>query len=407
VIVLAGFSIPCLGSEQSAPAVRRTSRLSTLKIVQLPEPKITGQLSFEEALAKQQSIEPPSSQRLQLAEIGQLAWAGQGVMRSTAVAGVTPPADEAYPVKLYFVMPEGVYLYSANNHTLQQVTGSDVRSELATAVFNQPIASASGCGIILAGNIRGFAPRYGNDARKVMLLQAGQMAQNIMLQAVGLKLGFTALNNFDDNNVKRICRLSRTLEPLYVIFAGSPAGQEQTTTTQVQNAGQVKKAVLIVPRTFREEELFDTKRGLELASVQTVIAGTQTGPIPSMLGGTVQAALPLNQVKVDEFDAVIFIGGTGAVEFYNSPIALNIARETVAKNKVLAAISLAPATLANAGVLKGVRATGFIGVRDRLTQGGAVYTSNPVERDNLIITATDPLAVPGFVRAILDALAGR
>jgi hypothetical protein len=66
VIVLAGFSIPCLGSEQSASAVRRTSRLSTLKIVQLPEPKNTGQLSFEEALAKQQSIEPPSIQRLQM-----------------------------------------------------------------------------------------------------------------------------------------------------------------------------------------------------------------------------------------------------------------------------------------------------------------------------------------------------
>lgn len=126
-----------------------------------------------------------------------------------------------------------------------------------------------------------------------------------------------------------------------------------------------------------------------------------------MLGGIVQAVLPLNQVKVDEFDAIIFIGGTGAVEFYNNPFALKIAREAVAKNKVLAAISLAPVIPAEAGVLKGVRATGFVGVRDRLIKGGALYTGNPVERDNLIITATDPLAVPMFVRAILDALTGR
>ena len=110
---------------------------------------------------------------------------------------------------------------------------------------------------------------------------------------------------------------------------------------------------------------------------------------------------------VDDYNAIVFIGGQGAVEYFDNPIALNIAREAAAKRKVLAAICIAPTVLANAGVLTGVRATSFISERDRLVQSGAVYTGAPVERDRFIITASGPLAAVPFGRAIADALAGR
>jgi len=407
VIVLASFLVPCLGADKSTTPIRRVPRPSALKTVQLPEAKTTGAVSFEQALSLQQSAKPPANQRLKFEEIGQLAWAGRGVVKLPTVAGVTSPADETYPIKLYFAIPEGIYLYNANDHTLQQVANSDVRGELASAVLNQPTAPAPGCAVILTGSIRGLTTRSGTDVRKTMLMQAGQTAQNILLQAVSLQLGFTAINDFDISTVRRICKTARSIEPLYVIFVSYPVGQEPATATKEQSASTAKKAVLIVPRVFRDEELIETKRILELASVQTIVAGTKTGPIMGMLGSTVQVNVPLQQVKVDEFDAVVFIGGTGAVEYFNSPFALNIAREAAAKGKVLAAISIAPAILANAGVLKGVRATSYITERDRLMASGAIYTGAPVERDGFIITATDLLAVPVFARAILDALSGK
>ena len=404
---LAGLCVICWGQEKAGPPARRVPRASALKTVQLPEPRSTGAVSFEQALAKQQAVLAPTNQRLKFAEIGQLAWAGQGVTRPPTIVGTTPPTDEVYPVKLYFVIPDGTYLYNPNDHTLQQTASGDVREALAAAVLGQN-ASAAGCEIVIAGSARGLAARYGNDARSAMLLQAGQMAQNMLLQAVSLELGFVAVNRFDANSVRRVCRLSRSLEPLYVVFAGYPAGKEQAVTDQSQAGAVTKKALLIVARQgFRDEELFETKRILELAGVQTVTTSTRTGTLMGMLGGVAQASLLLHQVKVDDFDAIVFIGGTGAVEYFNSPAALNIAREAAAKSKVLAAISIAPSVLANAGVLTGTRATSFISERGRLLQSGAIYTGVPVERDGFTITATDPLAVPLFARAILDALAGR
>jgi protease I len=112
-------------------------------------------------------------------------------------------------------------------------------------------------------------------------------------------------------------------------------------------------------------------------------------------------------LKVEEYDAVIFIGGLGAAEYVASPSALNVAREAVRNGKVLAAIGVAPTILANAGVLAGIRATSFLSERERLIQGGAIYTGLPGERDRLIITATGPAAVVPFGRAIVDAMAGR
>jgi len=141
--------------------------------------------------------------------------------------------------------------------------------------------------------------------------------------------------------------------------------------------------------------------------VQTVIASSRTGLVRGMLGGGAEARILVNDIVVDDYDAIIFVGGPGASEYFNSPVALNIAREAANKQKILAAICIAPTVLANAGVLKGVTATSFLSERVRLIRAGARYTGAPVERDGLIITASGPMAAIQFGRAIAEALAGR
>ena len=168
-----------------------------------------------------------------------------------------------------------------------------------------------------------------------------------------------------------------------------------------------KILMIIAPENFRDEELFETKQALNNARVETVIASTRTGIVTGMLGGRAEATVLLNNLRVDDYDAIIFVGGSGAKEYFNSRVALNIAREAVDKRKVLAAICIAPTVLANAGVLVGVRATSFLSERAKLQKAGAQYTGAPVERDGLIITASGPMASTQFGRAIADTLASR
>ena len=221
-------------------------------------------------------------------------------------------------------------------------------------------------------------------------------------------LGSVPVGGFDARDISRICRLPANREPIYVICVGYPLAQTTTEAGPGQQSTATKRAVLIVAgENFRDEELFETKRVLDAAAVQTVIASTKTGFIRGMLGNIAETGILVDQLRVDDYDAIIFIGGSGAAEYFENPVALNIAREAVSKGKILAAICIAPTVLANAGVLTGVRATSFLSEREKLVQGGAVYTGVPVERDRFIITGSGPAASVQFGKAVADALAGR
>jgi len=409
-IILAGFSILCWGQYRS--------RTAAVRIIQLPKAKQTGSMSFEEALAeKRQGLYQLSSEQLDYAQLGQLAWAGQGLVEGPEQSQIQPQPDVAAlrneqnrPISVYFVTSNGLYVYEPDEHGLEQTSNQDVRVALANATSNPEVVSIAGCDVIVAGSVRAITRRSGSEARKVMLLQAGRVLEDIQLQAVSLELGLVEVSNFDANGVKRACNIPRTVEPLFIIAIGHPLAESTLNSLQPGTAiqGMQKKAALIIARqNFRDEELFETKRVLEAVGVQTVIASTTLGAVRGMLSGIAEARILIDQLRVDDYDAIVFIGGVGAAEYFNNPIALNLVHEAAHRGKVLAAISTAPTILAQAGVIRGYRATSLLTERDRLVQAGAIYTGTPVERDRLIITASGPMASVQFGRLIADALAGR
>jgi protease I len=376
-------------------------RLSPTRIIELPQPNTTGAVSLEEALLKLQPVRRFAPEALKSDQISQLAWAALGSQRRRAGLKAPPVPEAALPMELYVATSRGLFRYDPAEHSLQQLSRTDPRPRLAKAVPDgRPITDA-GCDFIIVGSSKTFAA-YGKHATRLMHLQAGHAAQNVRLQAAALDLGSVAVGAFEPGPVSRLCKLSRNQEPVCIICVG------QSTDEAEQEQTVAGRAVLIVPsRDFRDEELFETMRILEASSVQTVIASSRIGLITGTLGGAAEATVPLGQIRVENFDAVIFIGGLGAREYFASPAALHIARTAVEQRKILAAMSIAPSILANAGVLKGVRATAWASERDVLVLSGAAYTGSLVERDGLIITGRDPMAAPLFAQAIAGALRGR
>ncbi len=395
-IVLVCFAALCLGQ-------RRTR--SPQKIIRLTNPNLTGTVSFEEALAKRRSVRLFANKPLESEQISQLAWAGQGITEPQRGLRTAPSAGETYPIDLYFATPEGLFVYRPAEHSLEQTSDQDIRGGLAAAASMDSVATA-GCNIIVAGSVRKLTSQFRTKARTYMLLEAGHIAQNIQLQAVCLDLGSVTIGGFNSKDVSRTCRLTRGLEPIYIICVGYPIEQAAAEALQ-EDTGTKRAALIAASQNFRDEELFETKRTLDAAAIQTVIASTRIGIIRGTLGGIAEANILVGQLRVEDYDAIIFIGGPGAVEYAANPAALNLAREAVRQRKILAAIDTAPTILANAGVLTGVRATSFLSERNRLILAGAVYTGIPVEQDRLIITGSSPAASIQFGRAIADALTGR
>ena len=166
-----------------------------------------------------------------------------------------------------------------------------------------------------------------------------------------------------------------------------------------------KKAVMVIAeKNFRDEELFEPKKILEAEGVKVIVVSTSFNIARGMLGGKVKPDMLLSEIKVDDYDAIIFVGGSGASQYWNDSLAHNIAKEAVEKNKVLGAICIAPVTLANAGVLTGKKATVWPSEKGKIEAKGAIYTGESVQIEGKIITAEGPQAARRFGEAIAKVL---
>lgn len=165
-----------------------------------------------------------------------------------------------------------------------------------------------------------------------------------------------------------------------------------------------KVVMLIASNRFRDEELFTPMEILEAKNVSVTVASKKTGVITGALGGSVTVATNYKEISANDYDAIIFVGGAGAAEYFNDEHAHKLAKDFFSKGKVVAAICIAPSILANAGVLKNRNATCFASESSTLRAKGVYYLNEDVVVDGRIITAKGPQASASFANAIAKAL---
>ncbi len=170
-----------------------------------------------------------------------------------------------------------------------------------------------------------------------------------------------------------------------------------------------KIAMMIAFKDFRDEEYFVPKGILEAAGAEIKTASTQKGKAIGADGGETEVDLLVSELNPADFDAIVFIGGPGALKYLDNEDSYQVAKETVSQNKVLAAICIAPVIFAKAGVLEGKKATVWSSPLDKsairiLEERGVIYQREPVVVDNKIATADGPLAAKQFGEAIINLL---
>ena len=162
--------------------------------------------------------------------------------------------------------------------------------------------------------------------------------------------------------------------------------------------------MVIASNQFRDEEYQKPRQILEGAGVQVTVASSSLQEAVGMLGLKVKPDILLTDAKMSDYDAVVFVGGMGATEYWENPAAHALARDFYRAGKWTSAICLAPMTLANAGLLKGKRATIWSDAATDFQTKGVVYTGRAVEKDGKLITGSGPQAAEEFGRALVEAL---
>lgn len=192
-------------------------------IIELPAPNRDGPLSLEETLWLRRSVRSFTERPLTLAEIGQLLWAGQGENRESG-GRTNPSAGGLYPLEFYVVASTGMLHYLPDGHQAEVVTSADLRSRLAEATFGQKAVVDAPTVFIICGVFSRTEERYGGRAERYVYLEAGHVAQSLLLQAVALGMGGVPIGAFDDTAVTNLLDLPVDHVPLYLVPVGHPQG---------------------------------------------------------------------------------------------------------------------------------------------------------------------------------------
>ena len=157
---------------------------------------------------------------------------------------------------------------------------------------------------------------------------------------------------------------------------------------------------------FNEQEFDPALRGISRAGVKTLLVAADSGVAVSMSQLVVKLDLALRDVDAADYAGLVLIGGSGAAAYWDDSLLQAKCREFASNGRVLAAIGIAPVTLARAGVLKGRKATVF---RDRTTvdwlrRAGATFSFKDVVVDRNIVTAASSEQARAFGQAVANAV---
>jgi SagB-type dehydrogenase family enzyme len=214
-IALTIIAVSALSGADSPPAPGNP-------VVKLPPAPATGTMPLEQAIAKRRSVRRFTPEPLTLQQIGQLCWAAQGITDSARGFRAAPSAGALYPIELYVLSADGVDHYRPKDHSLERIITGDQRKALQRAGLKQEsIGSAPVCFVVTAA-VERTARKYGDRAERYCLLEAGHVAQNILLQATALDLAGVPIGASDDHKIAALLRLPDTRVVAYLIPIGHP-----------------------------------------------------------------------------------------------------------------------------------------------------------------------------------------
>ncbi len=170
------------------------------------------------------------------------------------------------------------------------------------------------------------------------------------------------------------------------------------------------RAVIITAEGFEDEEVIYPVIRLKEEGFTVDIATKDAKLVNGRLNFPLELIIRYYSTLVDakklkskDYDLVLIPGGFEAPDRMRQvPEILEFVRQMYRQEKVVAAFCHGPWVLISAGIIKGKRIAGYIGIKDDINNAGAKYTDQPAVIDGNIITARHPRDVGNLMKAIFS-----
>ena len=156
-----------------------------------------------------------------------------------------------------------------------------------------------------------------------------------------------------------------------------------------------------------DAELKDPRKALDNAGAKTTLIAPKAGKIQSVnhsdKASQYDVDETLDQVRADQFDAVLLPGGAlNADTLRVHPRAQEFVRQINQAGKPIAVICHAPWLLVSAGLVKGRSMTSYHTIQDDIRNAGGKWQDEEVVQDKNWVSSRQPSDIPAFNRAMIE-----
>lgn len=223
---------------------RAVKRYRTARRVELPRTQLPD-TPLEQAIAQRQSHRRFTDASIHLEHLAALLHAGYGITHqlvSPAQLDVparrepgpylrtVPSGGGLYPLELFVFayavdgLQPGVYHYDPPAHRLDElsvVPAAELRRRAASAAVYPELAGGGAALIVLSAMFWRTRFKYGLRGYRFALIEAGHVAQNVLLTATALRLGSVPLGGLFDRRIDELLDLDGVNESvLYAVSVG-------------------------------------------------------------------------------------------------------------------------------------------------------------------------------------------
>ncbi|WP_227396894.1 type 1 glutamine amidotransferase domain-containing protein [Jeotgalibacillus aurantiacus] len=168
-----------------------------------------------------------------------------------------------------------------------------------------------------------------------------------------------------------------------------------------------KKVIALVSDDFEDLELWVPVMRLRGEGAVVHLVGEKAGETyKGKYGVPAESDYAFTDIHVHEYDGILVPGGWSPDKLRRYPEVLEMVRHMNQHKKVIGQICHAGWVLISAGILDGVNVTSTPGIKDDMTNAGAIWHDEAVVVDGHIVSSRRPPDLPEYGNALVEAFAG-
>ena len=166
-----------------------------------------------------------------------------------------------------------------------------------------------------------------------------------------------------------------------------------------------KKIISLISEDFEDLELWYPVHRLREEGCIVDIVGKKAGhTYHGKYGVPCESDYAFEDINPDDSDGILVPGGWAPDKLRRLPVVLDMVRKIYEAGKPVGEICHAGWVLISAGILKGKKVTSTPGIKDDMTNAGAIWLDEPSVVDGNIISARRPPDLPAYMKDYIRVL---